>query len=85
MVDSGGQPSEESVRKILLSARRARGTVTRSNGQVTNCYLAGAWFWSERWQQLEREVDEHIERGELERFDSSDDFLSSLDKVESEG
>ena len=45
---------------------------------------AQAWFWSERWQQLEREVDGHIERDELERFDSSDGFLSSLDKVKSE-
>lgn len=43
-----------------------------------------AWFWSERWQRMEREVDEHVERGEIERFDSSDEFLSSLDKVESE-
>ena len=43
-----------------------------------------AWFWSERWQQLEREVDEHVDRGEVERFDSSEDFLKALDRVESE-
>lgn len=39
------------------------------------------WFWTERWQQLEREVDEHVERSEVERFDSSEDFLSSLGGV----
>lgn len=44
-----------------------------------------AWFWSERWQEREREVDAHVERGEVERFESSDDFLSSLNTVELEG
>lgn len=39
------------------------------------------WFWSERWQQLEREVDEHVARGEVERFDTSEEFISSLDRA----
>jgi bifunctional DNA-binding transcriptional regulator/antitoxin component of YhaV-PrlF toxin-antitoxin module len=43
-----------------------------------------AWFWSERWQQLEREVDEHVERGEVSQFDSTDDLLASLDQAASE-
>ena len=43
-----------------------------------------AWFWTERWQQLEREVDEHADRGEVTTFGSSDEFLSSLDEVDSE-
>ncbi len=42
-----------------------------------------AWFWSERWQRMEREVDQHVARGEVERFDSSEEFLSSLDEAES--
>lgn len=43
-----------------------------------------AWFWTERWQRMEREVDEHVDQGELTTFDSSADFLSSLEKVESD-
>jgi hypothetical protein len=43
-----------------------------------------AWFWTERWQRMEREVDEHVERGEVERFDSADEFFSSLERVESD-
>ncbi len=39
------------------------------------------WFWSERWQQMERKVDEYVERGEVSRFDSTDDFLGSLDEA----
>ena len=41
-----------------------------------------AWFWTDRWQRMEREVDDHVERGEITTFQSSDDFLSALEKVE---
>jgi len=41
-----------------------------------------AWFWSERWQAMEREVDDHVAHGEVERFDGSDAFLASLDRPE---
>lgn len=43
-----------------------------------------AWFWSERWQRMEREVDEHVERGETTTFDTTDEFLSSLEPGEHE-
>lgn len=38
-----------------------------------------AWFWTERCQQREREVDEHLASGRVTRFDSSRDFLDHLD------
>lgn len=38
-----------------------------------------AWFWTERWQEMEREVDTHIEQREVSRDDSADDFLAHLD------
>ena len=41
-----------------------------------------AWFSTDRWQRLEREVDAHIERGETTTFESTADFLSFLEKVE---
>lgn len=37
------------------------------------------WFWSDRWQRMEREAEEDIAAGRLERFDSMDDLLSDLD------
>lgn len=43
-----------------------------------------AWFWTDRWQRLEREVDAHVKRGEVETFDSSEDFLDALESVESD-
>ncbi len=39
-----------------------------------------AWFWTDRWQRMEREVDAHIERGETTTFASSADFLAFLEQ-----
>ncbi|MGI8856978.1 MAG: AbrB/MazE/SpoVT family DNA-binding domain-containing protein [Thermomicrobiales bacterium] len=37
------------------------------------------WFWSERWQQMEREADEDYAAGRFRRFDNVEDFLAHLD------
>lgn len=41
-----------------------------------------AWFWAERWQQREREVDEHVVAGEVTVFDSGEDFLAHVDQID---
>jgi AbrB family looped-hinge helix DNA binding protein len=38
-----------------------------------------AWFWSERWQEMEHEVDEHVARGEVITSNDSDEFFADLD------
>lgn len=38
------------------------------------------WFWTERWQRMEREADEDIAAGRVRRHESIDDLLSGLDK-----
>jgi bifunctional DNA-binding transcriptional regulator/antitoxin component of YhaV-PrlF toxin-antitoxin module len=40
-----------------------------------------AWFWTERWQQREREVDEHVAAGRVQVHESSQDFLEHLDSL----
>lgn len=37
------------------------------------------WFWTERWQLMEREAEEDIAAGRVERFDSMEAFLTDLD------
>ena len=37
-----------------------------------------AWFWDERWQAGEREVDGHVERGEVVASDDVEAFLADL-------
>lgn len=39
-----------------------------------------AWFWTERWQKMEHEVDEDIAAGRTETFDSADEFVADLDR-----
>lgn len=41
-----------------------------------------AWFWTEHWQQREREVDEHVAAGRVEVHDSGEDFLAHLDNLD---
>lgn len=38
-----------------------------------------AWFWSPRWQAMEREAEEDIRSGRTEVFNSTDDFLLTLE------
>jgi hypothetical protein len=37
-----------------------------------------AWFWSERWQAMEREADAAIAAGRVKQFDSAEDLLEEL-------
>ncbi len=39
-----------------------------------------AWFWTERWQRMEREVDAHVAKGEVASHDSADELFADLDR-----
>lgn len=43
-----------------------------------------AWFWAERWQQREREVDKHVAAGRVAVHESGSDFLTHLDELDAE-
>ncbi|MEQ6902567.1 AbrB/MazE/SpoVT family DNA-binding domain-containing protein [Nocardioides sp. YIM 152588] len=43
-----------------------------------------AWFWTQHWQEREREVDAHVAAGEVEAHDDVDDFLAHVDDVAAE-
>lgn len=43
-----------------------------------------AWFWEERWQEREREVEEHLAAGEVTTWEDTDAFLAFLDEVAEE-
>ena len=40
-----------------------------------------AWFWTERWQKMEREADEAIARGDYKTFDTGEEFLAELEEI----
>ncbi len=39
-----------------------------------------AWFWSDRWQKMEREADADVAAGRVTRFSTADDLLNELDR-----
>lgn len=39
-----------------------------------------AWFWTERWQQMEQRAEDDIAAGRVETFNSSDEFLADLER-----
>lgn len=40
------------------------------------------WFWTERWQDMERGADADVAAGRVARSDNVDDFLTELDDGE---
>lgn len=40
-----------------------------------------AWFWAQRWQEREREVDELVAAGKVAVHDDVNDFLAHIDDV----
>ena len=36
------------------------------------------WYWTPEWQQMEREADEDIARGDIKGFDSVQELLKEL-------
>lgn len=40
-----------------------------------------AWFWRERWQRIEREVQQDIEDHKIMEFDTAEDALDYLDNI----
>jgi antitoxin MazE len=40
-----------------------------------------AWFWTERWQRLEREAQADIDEEQVTEFDSVDEALAFLDQA----
>lgn len=37
------------------------------------------WFWTEEWQQGEREAEEDISRGNVKKFDNVHDLIAELE------
>lgn len=42
------------------------------------------WFWTERWQQREREVDTHVAAGEVAVHSDGDALLDHLDQLDAD-
>lgn len=59
------------VQELPDGSFRIRGAVAVPSDQ--------AWFWTDRWQQMEREADLDIAAGRVKQYESVDDMLADLD------
>ena len=46
--------------------------------------VSQAWFWTERWQRMEREADEDIAAGRLHGPMTGEEFLAHLEALDAE-
>ncbi len=44
-----------------------------------------AWFWTERWQQMEQEAQADIDSGRVHHFPNVDETISSLEGLDNAG
>ncbi len=40
-----------------------------------------AWFWTPKWQAKEREADEDIAAGQVQRFSSAEELFAALGQM----
>ncbi len=82
-------PSE--VRK-LLSISEGEDLIFRvdENGRVIveraiSIPADQAWFWTERWQKMEREAQGDIDSGRVHRYPDIDGAIAGLEKTDNAG
>lgn len=77
----------DEVRKLLLLSEGDDVVFSvKENGQILVERLQTippdqAWFWTDRWQRLEREAQADIDSGRVHRFASVDDAVADLEDL----
>jgi hypothetical protein len=55
---------------------------TKISSQISALYLDidddQSWYWSDRWQAMEREATKNLQEGDYEEFSDINDFIVSL-------
>ena len=64
----------------LLFSTDDQGRVVVSRAQIID--PDQAWFWSERWQRMEREAQADLEGGRVAEFTGVKEALSALNQIE---
>ena len=77
-------------RRLHLDASGAQVEITEREDGVLELRPAlpvpadQRWFWQDRWQSREKEVDEHVVAGRVVVHDDGDAFLGHLDRLDAE-
>jgi len=56
------------------------GRLAREISQEKREFIADsqAWYWTQMWQEMEREADDALAKGEYREFDSAEALLADL-------
>jgi hypothetical protein len=65
--------------ELLRAVRRPDGVVELH--PQTTVDTSKAWFFTDRWQRMEREADEDIAAGRLTTFDDVEEFIAHLQSL----
>jgi AbrB family looped-hinge helix DNA binding protein len=83
-----GQITVPSEIRSILGAREGEDLLFHTDEQgrviVTRAQVIPpdqAWFWTERWQRLERQAQADIEQGRVDEFASVDEALAFLTEL----
>ncbi len=66
-----------SEQSLFEAIRREDGVIELRPQETIDA--AQKWFWTERWQQMEREADESYAAGRWRRFDDAESLIAYLD------
>ena len=67
----------------LLFSTDEKNRVIVSRAQIID--PEQAWFWSERWQRMEREAQSDLDAGQMSEYSNVKEALEALDQVEAKG
>ncbi len=68
---------------VLFEVVRREDGVIELRPKVT-IDASHAWFWTEKWQQMEREADKDAAAGRYKTFDTGEEFLAHLRQLAAE-
>lgn len=69
----------DTVREIRLSyTGRERRKASDYIDSTNAVGIDQLWFWTEEWQAGERKVEEYIQDGNVQTFDTAEEFLRTL-------
>ncbi|QQK74180.1 AbrB/MazE/SpoVT family DNA-binding domain-containing protein [Salicibibacter cibarius] len=61
----------------LVTIHEEQGRLVLERGQVIPA--SQAWFWTEEWQEGEKEAEEDIKAGRVKKFDNVHDLIADLE------
>ncbi len=81
LADTMRVPIYDNVKEISLLSGSSDGTdfnYMDRGGEYIRVRVDQLWFWTEEWQAGEQQVNDYINEGNVQSFDSMEEFLRTL-------